>query len=574
MTDTTPECSKAPAQGRAQGATVAIVGAGPVGLSLALALARQGVRSTVLEREPGTSERSKAPGIHVRTLELFGQWGIDERCYQAGEHLSEVTLHDVDPRRRPLLSLDFSALAVEADRPGLLLLEQGHTERLLLDAVRETGMCDVRFGAEAHALEQGADAARLGVLEDGDQWTLDAEYVVGCDGASSFVREALGLPFDGLTYSLRPLLADVRLPRGDARNDLPWPRVEPRQGDYAFAVRLPGGLWRLVQLERADPAKGEDVPDEHVQEVADKVLGPGVVEVVWSSLFRVHVRSSPRFRVGRVLLAGDAAHVHSPASGFGMNGGIQDAHNLAWKLAHTLAGGDAERLLDSYDAERRAVIVEDVSRYTDRVTRTFLDAPAFVRTAAFFGTRQLLARQQFRRRLLRRTAMLDLDYPAADSPLLHADDRGAGLRLPNPRLRSPRGDDVRLYELLPVGPVLIDVAEERAFATDLPLVDVIRVGSGGYAEPAGLLRAIAGGDGVMLVRPDAEAAGTSADPIAFRGVSTIAGTWYGIYIRTNSPENVFAHVIVDAAGALNFSFHGLSANNRFSGNTTDVVDNR
>ena len=487
---------------------VAIVGGGPVGLSLGLALARQGVRSVLFEREVATSERSKAPGVHVRTLEMLRQWRIDAPFYEAGDHRREIALHSVVPGRPPLLTLDFAALESEVDRPGVLFLEQGQTERLLLGAVRETGLCDVRFGAEAVGLEHGDDGARLTVREDGVERSVNAEYVVGCDGASSFVRGALGLPFDGVTYSLRPMLADVRI--HDDRAHLPSPRASTA-GDYAFGIRLPGGLWRVVQLERAEPEASDAVSEQHVREVAEKVLGPGPVEVVWSNLFRTHVRSSPRFRVGRVLLAGDAAHVHSPASGFGMNGGVHDAHNLAWKLAHALAGGEVERLLDSYDAERRAVIVEDVSRYTDRITRVFFSVPPAVRNVAFVATRALLANPRLRRRTLRRTAMIDLDYPAEASPLLDVHERGAGMRLPNPALRSPFGDDVRLYDLLPNGPCFIDVADERAFATDLPLGGVIRIGPGGHADGIGLLREITGGDGVILVRPDAHVAWARRD---------------------------------------------------------------
>jgi hypothetical protein len=210
--------------------------------------------------------------------------------------------------------------------------------------------------------------------------------------------------------------------------------------------------------------------------------------------------------VGRVLLAGDAAHVHSPASGFGMNGGIQDAHNLAWKVAAVLRGGDRDRLLDSYAAERRAVIVEQVSRYTDLLTRLFLGSPQWLREWAFAAARLGLRVPWQRRRTLRRTAMIDLDYPG--SPLLDPRERSAGVRLPNARLRSPTGGDVRLYDALPNAPVLIEVAEggphERA---DLPVAHVIRIGTGGFREPAGLMRRLLGGrDGWILVRPDTHVA--------------------------------------------------------------------
>jgi 2-polyprenyl-6-methoxyphenol hydroxylase-like FAD-dependent oxidoreductase len=483
-------------------APVVIVGAGPVGLSMALGLARQGVRSILVEKKPTTSSTSKAPGIHVRTLEVFTHWGIAERIRAEGVFRQPLTLHPVGRWRRPLATIDFSEIADEADRPGLLLLEQGETERLLLEAVRGSGMCDVRFGAEAVELQPDDRGVTLTVASDGREEAIRGAFLVGCDGAGSFVREALGLPFPGHTYSLRPMLADVLV--DDWRDDLPQPRVWSGRSGFAFAARLRPGLWRIVRIERAEPRK-EEVPDEEVAEWVDLLLGEGPAEVVWASRFQVHVRSSPRFRVGRAVLAGDAAHVHSPASGFGMNGGIQDAHNLAWKLAYALRGGDTDRLLDSYDAERRAVVVETTSRHTDRLTRIFMDSPAPVRAAAWVLFRALLRVAAFRRVNLRRLTMIDLDYPP--SPLLRRWNRAAGIRLPNPMLKAPDGRAVRLYDLLPNGPTILEVAESGRSDDDVPLETTIRIGPGGYEEPTGSLRDLLGRrDGWILVRPDAHVA--------------------------------------------------------------------
>jgi hypothetical protein len=203
------------------------------------------------------------------------------------------------------------------------------------------------------------------------------------------------------------------------------------------ALRLRPKLWRIIRLERGEAVKAEDVPVDEMRRRAAEVLGTGPVDIVWASRFRIHLRSAPRFQVGRVLLAGEAAHIHSPAGGQGMNAGIQDAHNLAWKLAAALEGGDVERLLASYNIERRAVAVESVARYTDAITRVFLQTPPTIRRGAFGLLRLVLATPGLRERMLRRTAMLDLAYPA--SPLLDAGKRSAGLRLPNPLLTPPEG---------------------------------------------------------------------------------------------------------------------------------------
>jgi 2-polyprenyl-6-methoxyphenol hydroxylase-like FAD-dependent oxidoreductase len=480
-------------------APVAIVGAGPTGLALALGLARHGVRSVLLEQKEGTSRTSKAPAVHLRTREVLRQWGVADRLERAGSIRQPLTLHTVRPHRSRLLSIDFSELAAEAEEPGLLVLEQDETERILLEAVRESGLCDVRFRCRVRGLSHDGAGVRLHVEGADDAGSIAATYAVGCDGAASTVREALGLPFPGMTYSLRPMLADVEI--DDHRDALPQPRTWNGSGDFAFAVRLRPGLWRIVHLERAEPA-GEEVSADHVAPHVDVLLGRGPFRLRWGSRFRIHVRAAPRFREGSVFLAGDAAHVHSPASGFGMNGGIQDAHNLAWKLARALAGPVSKRLLDSYDAERRDVVVEDTSRYTDRVTRLFIQAPRIAREMAWTAMRAMLKVGPLRRRTLRRITMLDLGYDR--SPLLRIRHRAAGTRVPDPLLRASDGRTIRLYRLLPVGPVLLDVAHARPFAADPPLPDVIRIGPGGFEDTAGLLRALLGNrDGWILVRPDA-----------------------------------------------------------------------
>jgi hypothetical protein len=242
------------------------------------------------------------------------------------------------------------------------------------------------------------------------------------------------------------------------------------------------------------------------------VLGPGPVETVWASRFRIHRRASPRFRVGRVFLAGDAAHVHSPAGGLGMNAGIQDAHNLAWKLAVALRGGDVDRLLDSFDVERRAVVVGSVSRYTDFITRAVLQTPAPVRALGILAWRLGLRVPPVRTAALRRATMIDLDYPA--SPILDPDERAAGLRLPNPPLRSRDGSEVRLYDLLPYRSVLLEIGRHRDAPDSgltppppLPVEDVIRIGPGARTDPTGVLRDLLGAQsGWILVRPDAHVA--------------------------------------------------------------------
>jgi 2-polyprenyl-6-methoxyphenol hydroxylase-like FAD-dependent oxidoreductase len=497
---------------------VAIVGAGPTGLTLALDLARHGVRSLLLERGVDTSRFSRAAGLHVRTREVFARLGVERALRDAGTLVR--VLRPVDAATgRPLLAIDFGRLREEAADPGLVVVEQSVTERVLLDAVRAAGLCDVRFGAEAIALSPSGDAPHLTVRQDGATWTVEARFVVGCDGAGSFIRGELGLPFEGATYGVAALLADVGV--RDERDGLPWPRIRNQRGGITAAIRLRPRLWRIIRVERSDPDDpGEEVQRQVIDQRVAESLAPGPVDVLWSSRFRIHRRSSRRFRVGPVLLAGDAAHVHSPVGGQGMNAGIQDAHNLGWKLAAALGGGDTDRLLDSYETERRAVVVGDVTRYTHLVTRVFLQTPGVVRAAGFALLRLALAVPRLHRANLRRMAMIDLDYPA--SALLDSGDAAAGVRLPNVVLHPPAGPPVRLHDLLPPGAALLAVggAAESPMPPDLPVAAALRIGPGHHLEPGGRLRRLLGSDGGwILVRPDGHVAWARAEPHGLRAAA-------------------------------------------------------
>jgi 2-polyprenyl-6-methoxyphenol hydroxylase-like FAD-dependent oxidoreductase len=495
---------------------VVVVGAGPVGLALALGLGRHGVRTVLLERHDRLSEHSKAPGVHIRTREVLAAWGAGEALLREGTLLTRLALHrDVEDRRAPLLELDLTELSDEADAAGLIMLEQDRLEQLLLDAVRSTGTCDVRFGADVASVERRASSVRVGYRRGGHAHEIEAPFVVGCDGAGSTVREQLGLAFDGITYSPQAMLADVAVE--DGRDAHPWPQVRLRRGRICFTVRLRPQRWRIVVLDRrrsrssaaGSGADSKEVPAAEVAEALELLLGPGDAQVLWSSRFRLHRRAAPRFRRGPVLLAGDAAHVHSPVGGQGMNGGIQDAANLAWKLATALTGGDVERLLDSYGEERRSVVVDSTSRYTDLLTRAFLLTPALVSSAAFSLLRQVLRLPGARRAALRRAAMLDLRYRR--SPLLPKRDRIAGTRLPDLQLRAPDGERVRLHALLGLGPAIVVIGAAAAQLRSPPAV-VVRVGPGSYQELGGALRALlSGSDGWLLVRPDRHVACSGRD---------------------------------------------------------------
>ncbi len=335
---------------------VLIVGAGPTGLTLAASLVKRGIATTVVDRQAAGSNTSRAAVVNARSLEVLEDLDVARRLVKEGIQAPIFTIRD---GARTLIPIDFSTLPTEY--PYSLMVPQSTTERLLLDRLVELGGSVVR-PKTLTSVEQDAHGVTA-TFDDGD--TVRARYVVGADGIHSKVREQAGIDFVGGQYEESFLLADVRL-TGDAPADeviLYWATA-----GLTVVAPLPGDVYRIVAPVQDAP---ENPSAPYVQEILDS-RGPGkgrmiVTDVIWGSRFRIHHRVADTYRAGRLLLAGDAAHVHSPAGGQGMNLGIQDAVALSEALAGVLDGGP-DSLLDEYSAARRP-IARDVVTMTDRLTR-------------------------------------------------------------------------------------------------------------------------------------------------------------------------------------------------------------
>jgi 2-polyprenyl-6-methoxyphenol hydroxylase-like FAD-dependent oxidoreductase len=321
--------------------TVAIVGAGPTGLLLAGDLAQAGVDVTVLERRGTESNLTRAFGVHARTLEHLDARGLADEVVASGAPVERLRLFDH-------LRIDLSALPTRF--PFLLITPQYNVEKALEKRATVAGARIVR-GAEISALRQDADGVELTV--DGGA-PIRADYAVGADGLHSVVRDALGLPFPGRSVLRSIMLADVRLTH--APEDV---LAVNAVGDaFAFVAPFGDGWYRIFAWDRR-----HQLPDtapvtlEEIRAVTRRALGTdfGLQEARWISRFHSDERQAPHYRVGRVFLAGDAAHVHSPAGGQGMNTGLQDAANLSWKLVAAAQGWAPEGLLDTYESERHPV---------------------------------------------------------------------------------------------------------------------------------------------------------------------------------------------------------------------------
>jgi 2-polyprenyl-6-methoxyphenol hydroxylase-like FAD-dependent oxidoreductase len=350
---------------------VLVVGAGPVGLTMAAELARHGVRCRIVDRLAKPSPYCRAIGVTPRTLEVWDDMGIAREMIDAGLWIdglrSIIHGYPSNDARLDLSDLPYSELG----------LPQYETERLLARHLGRFGVA-VERGASLQALKQDNDGVTVRLERNGKTEEARFHYVIGCDGAHSAVRHALGIAFEGDAFPMMFMLGDVHiawdLPRGMALRALrlaedaaPGMFIAiplPEPGRYRVSMLAPpdlsstGGYDHGIQSEMRGPELGD------IQAVADDLVPakPRVSDLRWSSMFRISMRLAESYRRGRVFIAGDAAHIHPPTGGQGMNTGIQDAYNLAWKLALVLSGRAPDGLLDSYEAERRPVGAEVVAR--------------------------------------------------------------------------------------------------------------------------------------------------------------------------------------------------------------------
>ncbi len=344
---------------------VLIIGGGPVGLATALFSGRRGVRTMLLEKRDSTSTLPRAPGLQARTMELFRAAGLgpdiralemgDSHAYFEGGIIKVHTFADID-NAELLESPSLDGPTVSPER--VMGCGQDRYEKVLVAKAREAGT-DIRFGTRLISFEQDADGVTAVAEEDGGKrFTIRADYMVGADGAGSLTREALGVPRNGRGTVFNALSIYFRAPELEVL-------LKDRKFILCYASAS-GTLMGLSRLHGCDPwlaapiyfpekgEKPEDYTDERCIDIVRKSAGKDIdVEIMDKVPWRGAQLVSDTFRVGRVFLAGDAAHVHPPAGGFGANTGIHDAHNLSWKLAAVLDGWGTDALLDTYDAERR-----------------------------------------------------------------------------------------------------------------------------------------------------------------------------------------------------------------------------
>ena len=333
-----------------------MVGAGPVGMTLALQLARFEVPSVILDRKPELERvGSRAIVLATHALEIFRQVGAGDEMLARGVVLRRARTYYRDLE---LFAVDFPEPA-PGEVPRFINLQQVHTERALYEQVERNPLIDVRWNTEVDSLDFGES------------------YVVGCDGARSTVRKLLGVEFAGRSFHDRFLIADIRaeLPFPSERRFFFSPPWNP--GRTVLIHPQPDSEWRIDWQVPPETDAEEERSSGRLDARIREIVGDTPYELAWLTGYRFHERCASRFRVGRVFLAGDAAHLVAPFGARGMNSGVEDAANLAWRLAHVLRGEAPESLLDTYETERMAAARENI-RVTSATMR-FMAPPTRTR---------------------------------------------------------------------------------------------------------------------------------------------------------------------------------------------------
>lgn len=431
--------------GMSSATDVLVVGAGPTGLTMACELARHGVPCRLVDKAAAPSDKSKSLAVQARTMEVFEDVGVVDQALAAGEKARGLNIY-VNDR----LAVHLNLATLDSPYPFVLILEQSETERILEQHLNSLGVT-VERQMELSGFTQDAAGVTATLRHvDGRQETVWTPWLVGCNGAHSTVRHVLGFPFKGARYEEELWLADVRLR---------WP-LPPGEGHVFWgksgilaAIPMRGGYHRVIAWsEETKVGAHQALSLAEVQAVADSLGPPGMVlsDPIWLASFRIHRRMVRHLRQGRVFLAGDAAHIHRPAGGQGMNTGIQDAYNLAWKLALVHAGKAHLSLLDSYQAERHPVAAA-VLRGTNFFTRLVLLRNRALRSVRNRLLPLIMSRPHVQQRVRNLLSELTVNYRRSPTVGEHgagpgpsAGDRAPDARLLNPATRAP----IRLFEVL------------------------------------------------------------------------------------------------------------------------------
>lgn len=392
---------------------VLIAGAGPVGMVAALKLAGAGIPVEVFERNPDLAEDLRASTWHPPTLDMLD--AIDPTLVPALVAQGLVARYTCyrDRRLGLFARFDMELLRGETNHPYRVQSEQFKFTRLAAQRLAAFAHCTVRFGCAVTGVEQDADSVTVTLDTPDGSERRSGGWLIGADGAWSSVRQAIGVAFDGFTYPERFYVASTPFDFAAHLADLSYVNYVSDPDEWCVLLRTPD-LWRVLFPTRVDERDEDVVSDASTEARLQAVCAkPGPYVTAHRTIYRVHQRVAARYRVGRVFLAGDAAHINNPLGGMGMNGGIHDAVSLADKLIAVARGEAEERLLDRYERERRPIAIDYINASTARNKALMEERDPAVRARSQEEMRRAAEDPERARAQLRKTSMIDALRAAA-----------------------------------------------------------------------------------------------------------------------------------------------------------------